>query len=72
MAGQRQINMSLHFTACHKSAPSRYLVHGLSVRHGERYLGVVFRIGKGGKRWGNTRSPREYSTRQAAGQALFR
>ena len=63
--------MSLHFTPSHKSAPGRYLVHGLSVAHGERYLGVVWRRYQ--HCWHNDRHglKRSYHTRKAAARAML-
>lgn len=63
--------MRLFYVLSHRSAPSRYLVYSLT-RAGERYLGVVFRVGRGGKRWANSRGPvREFITRKAAARALL-
>lgn len=61
--------MRLLFTRSHRSAPGRYLVHGLSPRHGERYLGVVYRAYDHAWRCGGRR--KTYSTRKAAAIALL-
>lgn len=63
--------MSLFFVPSHRSAPGRYLVYARHPKHGERYLGVVARIGQ--KAWrqehAGAKTP-TFKTRKAAAEAM--